>query len=408
MTTTLTTTAAWVRDSDVDELQKRVNRVNQRATKLGASPVVLRITGKDRIKTIDRRTRVREVEVEVLGSQPRLPGGWVLLAVMDHREALPIVKSVPGRELPAGQRDRGPLCDRCGKNRRRTDTFVLQDESGKVVQVGRNCLGDFLGAAGDNPERLLLFWTAALGVLDGYDDEGGWGGRIVPRLSVTETVLLSAAVIDQEGWVSKAVAQNENRYATASTVADIIWPRKLDGQAAVEFGKLRDAIEARINDTLRAEATAAIEWAKGHAESDSDYLHNLAALALSDVVSDNKLGLLVSLIASYRREQDRLVEAERRQVAGAASRHVGQVKERMELGLTLTGKPRAFDGDFGTSYLAEFTDGTNLFVWWASSDPVSNGWEIGVERQAKATVKKHESFKGVDRTVVNRVAAVKS
>jgi hypothetical protein len=241
------------------------------------------------------------------------------------------------------------------------------------------------------------------------DLDADWGhGRI--RLPMVDVVRVSAACIDESGWVSVSSA-GEGRTSTKSNVSDLFFPPKFPSwadQQEAEWRAWAGKVRARYTPALEEEVAAAIVWAKGHLNSLTDYLYNLGAVACSEYIGVDKLGIAVSLIAAYRREQDRLKVREREQAAGANSQYVGTIGKREVFELTLLDKPVARENEFGTSYRCEFKDQTgNLFVWWASDDPIRKfEWAIGTVRSVKATPKKHEEFRGVKRTIVNRVAPV--
>lgn len=408
-------------DYRVEELEERISKVNKHAAKLGARSVTLRLTGAEEMRTTKETYnwvlgkaiahKIRFVEVEVAGEVPRLPGGWELLGVVNHEEGLPIVKCVPGRELPAGQRDRGNLCDHCQTRRGRKDTFVLRAEDGRVVQVGRTCIAEFLGSLAHRPEyilELLAFLrdpTAELGDPEDSDElapDSFRRGRL--KIVVEYVVLLSAACIDEEGWMSRKQSRMGDETATADVVAWVLWPGELDCKSRERM----ERIKARVTDALHAEVEAALAWARTYLGAQDDYLNNLATLASMEAVGADKLGILVSLVAAYRREQDRLRLRERQ---ARTSAHVGAVGERLILTLTLKAPPKVFDGDYGMSYRCDLEDADgHTFTWWASSDPShgghESGWVPGTTRSVKATVKKHEEFRGVKTTVLTRVSQV--
>jgi len=411
----------------LEALDKRLAKVNRRAAKLGVEPLRYELTGNEEHRESKCKSSfffagerieytLRFVEVAVYGEQPKLPGGWTLLGVVDHREAMPVVKCVPGHELPEGQRDRGPVCDHCGASRRRVDTFVLRAEDGRVTQVGRQCLADFLGAMADDPANQLAWWSSTASLLSDFDGEysDDYGPRARTMIDVSQVTLVSAACVDHFGWISRGRARENDEYATADRVQSLLFPpvfRSQNDPGYRAWRKIKDAVELRANDALKAEVEKAVQWAREQVDKDNDYLRNLAACAISEKVGVDKLGIVASLIPAYRREQDRLVHAERKAQLGAGSEHVGEVKQRLTMGLTLVEKPRAYEGVYGVTYRCELTDGDgNLFVWWASNDPTLEdnlGLVVGEVAKVKATVKKHEEYKGIKRTVVNRLALAK-
>ena len=406
----------WAVEARLPELEEVLARANKQARKLGVPEITYRRGAvEDRVVSRvvnaggrETKVKVRYVAVEIDGAIPVLPGGWTLLAVVNHEEGLPIVKNVPGQELPAGQRERGTVCDHCQTARGRKDTFVVRAENGDVRQVGRNCLADFLGVSGYSPDALLALIRFLAAPLEGFGDpdaddfgyDGFARGRTV--IDVVEVVEVSGALIDEHGWVSRARSQASNgqEAATSDGVARFLFPPTRPSD--IELAE-RAHLRGRFTEALTSEAQAAIEWAARY-EGDNDYRLNLKVIASREVVGFDKLGLLVSLMATYRREIEHLRERERK---ARTSTFIGEVGKREILTLKLVAH-RAIDGYYGTTHRCEFETNGATVVWWASNDPTygPGAWQIGEARAVKATVKKHEEFKGLKTTVVTRVAEV--
>ena len=418
----------FVREDKLPQLAERLVKMNKQASKVGAEPITAEPTGAEETRVTkiikDARGGKREIahlfiEIQVFGDQPKMPGGFTLLGVVDHREALALVNEVPGQTMPAGQRDRGPICDHCEAIRRRSDTFVLRSEAGEVVQVGRQCLGDFLGVSVNDPSRALLFFMGVGEVLGFGDDDdfdmrayGGSGGSGGWRMDVEGIVQISAAIIDVNGFVSRSRCEQVGQEATSSRVMDFIDPPRFssnEAAARAEFESWVAKVSAKMTPELDEEVTAAIEWAATQT-GDSEFIQNVATLAQLSSVSRKYLGTVVWIIAGYRKAQQRLRETANKAELFGNSQHFGEIKKRMEAELTLI-EVRAIDGHFGTSYLTTFvtTEG-NKVKWFASNDPTGEyggfegGWEIGQTRHVKLTPKNHGEWQGTPETGVNRVA----
>jgi hypothetical protein len=133
-----------VPEENLPALQAEIERLGRRAERLGTTRLVLLDSG---------RREGRHAVVVLEGEAPALLG-WTLAAIMDHRDTVPALRVV-GSDAPPLDRSRfvEPRCDHCHLRRNRAETFVLwHAASGRVRQVGRACLRDFL--AGHNPERL--------------------------------------------------------------------------------------------------------------------------------------------------------------------------------------------------------------------------------------------------------------
>lgn len=388
--------------SNLHRLTDEVAKINRKATKLGAKPVILHYHGTEAVERKSPGGQPYKIEytlVSATGDAPKL-AGWQLVAAVERvASGEKLVRTVPGVHCPEGFRTRDNSCDHCGTKRFRREVFVLRHDDGRHVQVGRQCVSDFLG--GQSPDSLLGA-AACLWAWEKVAEEAeaiGWGGS-AEVLVDTEAVLVTAAlVIRRIGWQPKAGA-NEGRTPTAVHVQRLLWPAYGDRaeHQRNEFIKHHDLY---LNDADKATGAAALAWAKQlPADVPDSYMYNLGVIARNPHVRDRDLGLAVSIVAAYQREQGRLAEAERKAKA-RPSDHVGTVGERRVFeGLTVT-DVRTFEGDYGLTTLVSFEDADgNRIKWWASGEIE---WaERGKTVTVKATVKKHDVYNGAAVTYVNR------
>lgn len=401
-----------VHESDLPEIEKRVNRINAQARKLGVPPVTYRLTGKEDLRPVNHKraedgsgwvpTEVdRYVEVQVIGEQPKLPGGWRLAAVVDYRQSVPLVSMVPGEALPIDPRGYGARCDHCGTARQRADVFVLVNDAGEGRQVGRQCLADFLGAAANDPVAALNLFAKLSGLL-GFDEEHV-GSREPSGFYLEQIMVLAGAIVNVSGWVSRARAEADPRLAaTSQRINEYLYPPKFayPCKASAEYAEWRAQVheELKQHDALVAEARAARAWAQSR--TGSEFELELADIAKCDWLQSKYLGRAAYILPGFRKEQDRLKEAARTKSRWAASEHVGKVGERIELELELV-STKQIDGHFGTTTLAIFDDGRgNQLKWFASNFPK---WDVNTKMSVKATVKAHDAYQGTKQTLLTRV-----
>ena len=332
-----------------------------------------------------------------------LPGNWKLLGTIHPTTEGNILGNVPGCQIPESYRTAdGTHCDHCHTTRRRAETHVVERTlDGALRQVGSSCIKDFLGGHSAEQLQMLLNWAKVL--RDATRELGGFGdgGQDVP--SMQEILKLSAYFIRTVGWVSGGEAKVDDRKtATSSQVAWFRHPgSSLEARAAMDrwlatYGPPTDADEQT--------AEAALQWARNtfagpEHNPDSDYLANLGVLVRLGYVESQFQGLAVSLVSAHHRALDRLHKAE----AAKRSTFVGQEKQRGDFSDLRVRGMHAIETQFGTTTRVEMVDPQgNLLVWWASRAP---GLSIGDVIDARATVKKHEEYKGVKQTVVTRLDA---
>lgn len=405
---------ALVPERNVATLESGIARLQARARKLGVEPPALawgawverttyrwpadRARPETAERVADGQVAVirRFREVEVTGEPPRLPG-WTFVAVIEHGDAElgNVVRDLPGESCPTEYRHAPPTCDHCHLARRRSETFVVRHDDGHHARVGRQCLRDFLGQA--DPEALAraaeLF--AAVGALvRDSESEGGGGGYVRAFYAAEDVISTAVAVIGAHGWVSRKEAEARLTMSTATTVEAMLSPRS-NGERA-ERETLEPAILA-----AGVEAETIIAWAHDLRARDdlSDYLHNVAVV-LAGSVAERHLGIAVSAVPSYRRERGEAVERAR---AAEVSHHVGTVGKRTVFRDLTVLSVRDLESAYGVTHLYVFADPVgNRLKWFASRTCGVPGDVVTI----KATVKGHETYRGVAETVLTRGARV--
>ncbi len=388
------------------EFAKRFEALVRRAVKLGCTPPSYTcVTEYTRIAWLcDSSGAIRQprrsvggdriTAIMVQGAPPRFEG-WSLLATLTPI-ALPegsvnLVKSVPGAgELPAKYRTSGAVCDHCDAVRGRKETFVVGREDGTTKQVGRQCIRDFLG--GDSPEHvaaMFTFWTSVGEI--GDEEGGGWGmGRRVDSYSLVAYLALVVREVRAQGWLSRKAASEQGKQSSADAAWQRICPSPLSGRRA----ELADEDEVTM-------ATSAVAWACATTE-ESDYMHNVRAVALSGSVDPSTMGIGASIWTAYERAMNREVEMRQKRASVAASQWQGTIDASIgPLFLTVT-RVLDLDSDFGVTHLHMMQDAAgNAYKWFASSTRLEDGKLYRVEGK----VKKHDEYKGIKNTVLTRCDA---
>jgi hypothetical protein len=385
----------------VPELLRRTEVLNRRVKKTGGPGLSLLIE-REETRTVRAKDGLGVDAIErwsflrISGEVPRIDG-WDFVARVEHHEGVGnIVSRAPGAEsfeLPADARTADPTCDHCKAFRRRNDTFVLAKD-GMTRRVGRNCLQDFLRGA--DPEVALRLWSLLASVrslLDGASEEGfGEGGS--RDLDTIGFLACTASAIRHRGWMSKGEAYQRGGVATAVTAAFIAGPAP-KGRAREDWDAMRPT------DADYEEAGEVVAWASGLEEA-NDYLQNLRVAVSIGHVGKQHEGIVASGVMAYRRARERALEEARQAAHGAErpSEHIGVVGQRYDFrGLTVTSARPLPDNGFGSSTLVLMEDpsGNEIKTFYRGQPP-----KVGDVLGGKATVSKHEEFKGRKQTVVIR------
>jgi hypothetical protein len=388
-------------------LDRNVEKLNRRAAKKGVGSFGYTVVGTSTEKACDVDGRVlRDANGVALlvhythvvpTGEPLKLAGWTIVASLDHTtEAGVLVLVAPGQTVPVEYRTAEPICQHCSIRRQRNSTIVLRHEDGRFLQVGRNCLRDFLGI---DPAAALAS-HALYGDLCRFlsDDEGF--DRSEASYDVASFLSHVAYHIRTTGWISRSTARNSYD-AIESTSSRAIYTLRL-------LPEHKGYIVPSEADAARAEA--ALEWARSLDISDeslSDYLHSVAVACASECLHPRTEGIVASIIPAYDRVLGQ--EVARRQTTDlkTTSRFIGTVGDRIEVDALILDR-RSGEGNYGPWTLIRYVVDGSVLTWFASGEPAEALCAIGTTVRIKATVKDHKDRDGLQQTGVSRVAVAKA
>ena len=297
-------------------------------------------------------------------------------------------------------------CRECGAVRRRNTVLLLRESAtGEVFPVGTDCAGVYLPRAA-NTVALLEVLTAFPKLAAGDADDGGAPGAHGRAVYGLREVLGLAVV-----------HLRANPYVKASGTADFDGPRPTKAvlqQLLHGVGAASDALRAAHADVEAAQAPGSVDaevdaveaWVAGLAGG-SDYERNLISSFELGFATERTFGIVVSAVAVAKRDRERAAAAQAAPKGGyfgVPGQKIGQKGTKKNplppppAGTVTVVAP--YDGQYGTTYRTVVVlDSGEELLWWASSDP---GVSVGDKVTVAATVKKHEEFKGAQKTVITR------
>jgi len=373
----------YIPESRWTELKTKVAKLNKKATKIGAAPITVELTGQMRRDEAEYPYVAILLEIIMKGETPKL-NGWKLLATLQHDPNLDanIVKTVPGESVPEGYRTRPGVCDHCGYTRIRKETFVVQHEDGDIKQVGRQCVADFLGRDLLNLIKTYEWFEATV-----HHINESWGIRDEREAYSLEAYLaMTNAVIRKYGWVSGSKSRETMATSTATEVNEQFNP------LARQYMKSDEKVDYLDSD--KEYAVMVIEWAKNLGDNLSDYEHNIKTIAHQEVVIRKTQGYAASMIMAYKK-----VNEVYEKKVNKVSEFYGNVNDKINLNLTFKAT-YSFEGYYGVVHLHKFVaeDG-NVFIWQASrfiaftEDALYN---------VKGAIKQHKEYKNIKQTILTR------
>lgn len=397
-----------VREERVPEVEAKFAKLAVRARKLGmpAPRAVVAgppINAKEWVDTpLGRREVIRRlIPMRVEGAAPRV-GDYKVVSVLDHSTSPPMIFTMPDEKpLPARFRTAGPTCEHCGLRRPRSKTIVVEGVSdGKLVQVGRACLQDFVRTDADVDAILAYaqFLKAAEEALEEEpEDGGGRSRRGEPYYKALGVLAATAAVVAKYGYKGRSREEEGGFPPTANLASALYTGWGTESEIALVRGLEITPRDERVAEKVRA-------WALSPALGSSEYAHNVRAALGAGEVKGRFFGIVASAVGAYLKfeEEARVVE----QRKGAA--HVGAVGDRVELDLA----PRRhhvsqgfFNGRPTMTTIIGFEDAAkNSFVWFGSGYLIDD-YPLGEVVHVKATVKEHKtnSYTRLPETVLSRV-----
>lgn len=393
-----------VPEPNLMELEARFEKMAKQAAKIEAktgikveAPRIVKGESETvKVKRDGREEPRTYIYLTVEGGQVKVPG-WQFLATLEHKEHGNIIRRVPGlenmREIEA-LRNAAPDCEHCHAIRNRIDTYVvLREADNTVMQVGSTCLRDFTG--GLSPAQCaswaeMLF--SALDDLEGEPDDEVWTSRVARRYHREDLLLQAAALIRVEGYQSAKDEYGDWRPGTARWTRDAL-------SRTGRFAPARNAWETEVPPEVIEEDHAAVasatEWAVNNPD-DSEFTNNMRVLVQNEWLEDRDAGIVCYVPEGYRRH----VADAARKAAGAKSVHLGSIKEKLTLSVTVTRANNGVETNYGTAYWQNFVTDDGAIVEWKSSR--SQEFKDGDKLLLTGTVKAHREFRGVKSTSLTR------
>jgi hypothetical protein len=266
-------------------------------------------------------------------------------------------------------------CDQCGYRRRRNDTYIVAKKIANSLgfekeylgyetkQVGSTCLKDFTGH--ESPQVIARYLEFVRDFIEGLGRGNFSEGRITPRYDLADFMGTAAAVVREDGYVSRRQAEEQQCGATADVVK-VDYANRIN--RLIVNGK-QTWTEVNAADVELADK--AVAWVQSLDEKalESDYLYNLFTVTKSGTLTARQFGIAASAITAYQRsEQDRI----ERTSSGKVDEFLGEIKDKIEITFTVE---RSFvnDGDYGISYTHMMRASTGHALAWMTQEELKQG-----------------------------------
>jgi hypothetical protein len=377
-----------IESSHFPKFQKKVAQLNKRGKKVGGGITIENV--QETVLSIEiapeRSVKIPAISFELKGCVP-VVNGFRLVARIEHTEKGNIISRIDGNRINIGDwRSAKPKCDHCETNRRRRDTFFIENvETGELKQVGRTCLADYIRDADiDRVAAYFMFFAS----FEKEYNEGNYGASDATAgcPDVLNFIACACAAVRQDG----VFFQSKEMNSTVRSAERIYWPPSpmTPRHIVEEWQKIQP------NKKDKEKALSAMAWISRKEASHSEYLWNLQVACQNHFVTSRTRGLVASIVAAYDRDMGT------KKAVKKDSEHIGNIGERIKGIKAVITMIRGFYGQFGECFMVLFEDSDgNKFKWFTSTDV---DYEIGAEVVVTGTVKKHDAYKGVKQTVLTR------
>jgi hypothetical protein len=404
MTTQTSKTTCWIPKCHLPALREKVEKLDRKAKKLGMQPFEINVLEEavkpwthETVDLEDRMSYIREekilaVKVAITGEPPKIDG-YRMLARIDMAAAqavrvTPLAWAYSRLPEPYRSGDATGDCDHCHMQRERRYLFLLEEvETGKILEVGKTCLKDYVGRQGaDAMMRRAQLLMTVINMVEEIDEVGFSNGR-PPEPVVDLRWLMAAAVrqIRQRGFVSRARAEETGDLATAEIVGEMARSGRMASKGMKAFAS---------EDVARADAV--IHWARkvlpqkaDLGEFESMIIHH----ARFDMVGLKRgVGVMVAAVTAFDRYEELEAGAESLKALGYA----GDLGERLE---TKVVRKRSFSSEtrWGLMWKHIFRDPEGRQIVWKTGKALEEDKVV-----LKGRVKEHGEYRGIPQTVVTR------
>jgi hypothetical protein len=346
-------------------LRVELARLNRKAARLGLPPMEITSVSEELVDDDGFAT----VEVEIAGAVPSF-SGWSFGGVAERLESGKTIFHGPrSAEVPERFQTLGNCCEHCGHKRNRSHVYAVAHEDGTWLQVGRSCIKDFLGGV-----SLAAFCWEPVAELREFEEESTRSHR-ASCIHVASVIGCAVQQVREHGFVP---ARSLDITSTADRVR----------------GALREGPRTPEEDS--AKGAVIKSFFAGAEPRGNDYFDKLRDLCACAFVESRNLGILVSAVTAYDREQALIAE----RAATKQSNHVGAVGNRIDLVVTVARNITLPDYGYGESTLLIMHDADgNVFTWKSSRQFDTEEKETFAIR---GTVKDHTDYKGTAQTVLTR------
>lgn len=370
----------------LDSMNAKLDKLNKKALKLGLEEIKIEVLETELYERKDgveipcytiKLTQLDEIKIngyEFVGKLVKNLGDTYIYKGYES--------------VPKEQRDIR-VCQHCNTNRRRKIYYILKDEQGGYITVGKSCLIDFIGHK--NADKIAEFYQDVKSLVEEEFEYLGGDWDFEPTVySIDQALKASVVSIKHRGYhKSDAVMMPTKEHVFL--ILDNRDRKNEYGELFEESLKVsRESIEEMKDIINKLEPT-------------SEYIENLQLLIKDGFVQHSMLGFVVSIPGAVDREKERNLKQSIQRECNAKSNYIGEVGEKIDIEVSYL-KFNSFDSFYGSSYKRTYLymfldDSSNCIVWRTGKE---EDFKVGDKVRLVGKIKEHKEYKGLKQTILTR------
>lgn len=387
-----------IKSLNLDYVKEQIEKFNHKASKLNKKPLAVTYsstyidaTDKDDIKEL--------LDITITQHEDVIISNYKIIAKIDHTYpqknfVKPYVEITTEQEAEWQQIE--SYCHHCNSHRKRNFTFILQHtETLEYIQVGKNCLTDFVG---HDIERKLTYFDLLEELQFNIFNFNAENSRKINFFKISEVLGIVEAEIKKNGYKSSRAKYNGDvNTTTGDDVKEIIKDiysniderkRQLPSITQQQEQSFKTTIDYILNyDTTKEN------------EGLQDFYNNLKNILKYNYCKMKDVAILSTTFTVC----DILKAKELKEQQKLESNFVGAIKDKIEIKVTLEAC-FGYDTQYGYMHINLYKDEQGNIYKWNSKNTLDI--EKGEYKTIKATIKEHEEYNGQKQTVITRAKII--
>lgn len=371
---------------NLDSFLKKIDRFNGKALKFKKDLIQYEIKYpifNEKRKVNDLEGSVLEIDIPMIsisvdGVIP-IVNGYEFLAKIEHRydeknNFIGNIVKTNNQEIDSSFYSVQNHCEHCKSKRNRKETFILKSPL-KIIQVGKECLKDFLNSSDLESLLRLASFLKEMNL-----DEDIEYGRVVQRVGFIDYISVCIDSINKFGWVPKK--NSLDKTPTYLSSWNYFYPQE--------------------NSDLSLNLTN-IDLVKTHYQTAFEKLNDNLKQNIKILEIQNLISLKDCPIVALIAKQVLKCEEEKIYLSRLRNEFSGQIGEELEVSVKIT-KIKHFETRFGVSYLIEMIDtqSNNVLKTFTTSKSLVD-LKVGENVLIFGRVKDNEVFNNQRATVLRNV-----